>query len=63
MKKLRVIVEEDGSVTADAVGFKGKGCEKVLAELAKELGTVKSRKNKPEYFQQADTVAQQRQGT
>lgn len=61
MKSIRVIVEEDGSITSEAIGFKGKGCDKVLNELAKALGTVKSRKDKPEYFQ--STAAQQKVGS
>jgi hypothetical protein len=51
MKKVILEVSADGEVTIEAVGFKGPACEKATKALEESLGTVKSRKKKPEYHQ------------
>lgn len=61
MKTLNVVIAEDGSVKIDALGFKGKACEKMTAELAKALGTPGESKKKPEYWQ-AEVKQQQKVG-
>ena len=59
-KTIEVIVNTDGGIKIDAVGFKGADCEKATAFLEKALGQVKGRQKKPEYHQRVQ--ARQRLG-
>ncbi len=52
-KTIEVVVNTDGGIRIDAVGFKGADCEKATAFLEKALGTVKGKQKKPEYYRQA----------
>lgn len=52
-KNIVVIVKPDGSISIDAVGFKGAECEKATKFLHDSLGQVQSSKKKPEYIQTA----------
>ena len=54
MKYVTVTVELDGTVKAEAHGFKGPACLKALACLD-GLGTVIERKKKPEFDQKEET--------
>jgi Protein of unknown function (DUF2997) len=51
-KFITCVVEDDGSVTAEATGYAGKGCVAKIAELLSILGgeTI-SAGHKPEYHQ------------
>lgn len=51
MKTIFIEVNQDGAVTVDAVGFKGKGCEAATRAIEQALGTVKKSTKKPEYSQ------------
>ncbi len=51
-KTIEVIVQPDGQLKIDAVGFKGADCEKATAFLEKALGQVKGKARKPEYYRQ-----------
>ena len=53
MRTVEVIVNQDGSIKIDAVGFKGADCEKATAFLEQALGEVKGRQQKPEFHQTA----------
>ena len=55
MKLITCTIEDDGSVTADASGYHGKGCESVLAKLLAAIGTKISAGHKPEYHQNVQT--------
>ena len=48
-------IEDDGSVTADAAGFQGKGCAEILDKLLTAIGTKISAGHKPEYHQNVTT--------
>jgi hypothetical protein len=52
MRTIEVIVQPDGQLKIDAVGFKGADCEKATAFLEKALGQVKGKAKKPEYYRQ-----------
>lgn len=58
MKTIKVIVEEDGSLSVDMLGFKGNECDKLRDEIAKEMGIVTKSIKKPEYFQEVKRTAQ-----
>jgi hypothetical protein len=57
-KSIEVIVMPDGSLKIDAVGFKGADCEKATAFLEKELGQIKVKRKKPEYYRQTQNQQQ-----
>jgi len=60
-RTIEVIVQPDGSLTIDAVGFQGADCEKATAFLEQALGQTTGREKKPEYYRRVQR--QQRVGT
>ena len=52
MKTIEVIVQKDGTLKIDAVGFSGADCEKATAFLEQALGTVANKQKKPEFHRQ-----------
>ena len=60
-KELKVIVEEDGTVTIEAIGYQGPLCEAAVKELEEWLGgeTLESHR-KPEWFVSRKQQVQQR---
>lgn len=53
MPKQIEITFKDGAVKLEGHGFKGKECDKAMADYEQALGQVSDRKNKPEYLQQS----------
>lgn len=51
-KTIEVIVQQDGSLKIDAVGFQGADCEKATAFLEQALGHSTEKQRKPEYYRQ-----------
>ena len=49
-KTIEVIVQPDGSLKIDAVGFQGADCEKATRFLEQALGTVAGKQKKPDYY-------------
>ena len=49
-KTIEVIVQPDGSLKIDAVGFQGADCEKATAFLEEALGQITDKQKKPEYY-------------
>ncbi len=49
-KEIEVVVNPDGSVSIDAIGFEGKACEDATRELEKVLGETISEHRKNEYY-------------
>ena len=58
MKQILIEVDTTGAVKIEAVGFKGSSCEQATAAFEKALGTVASKKKKPEYYNENQTTAQ-----
>ena len=48
-KTIKVVIDQDGSVEIEAIGYKGPECEKATQALEEAIGDVVSRKKKPEY--------------
>ena len=46
-KRVKVIISPDGSVKLDAIGYQGKGCEKVTKLLAGAVGKAEDEGKKP----------------
>jgi hypothetical protein len=57
---IEVTIEEDGAVKIEAKGFQGADCDKATKFLEEALGTVGSKRKKPEH---AQTAPQQRKAT
>ena len=49
-KTIEVIVNTDGSLKIDAVGFQGADCEKATAFLERALGKPTGKQKKPEFY-------------
>jgi hypothetical protein len=57
------VINDDGSVTADAAGFKGKGCVETISKLLSILhGQTLGATHKPEYRQNVAAAAQIKAG-
>ena len=50
MPQLEVLIDEDGNVSIEAIGFKGKACDLATADLEKALGKVKTKNRKKEFY-------------
>jgi hypothetical protein len=61
-RTVEIIVAPTGSLTIEAVGFKGADCEKVTRALEEALGAAKNRSRKPEYYASTTTKRQQKLG-
>lgn len=61
-QEIHVLIEPDGSVKIDAVGFTGADCEQATAFLEKALGHVQQKRRKPEYFLRNRTRQRQNLG-
>jgi len=48
-KEINIIFLPDGTSNVDAIGFKGKECDKLPKAIEEALGEVTERQNKPEY--------------
>lgn len=54
MKTIIVRINPDGTAEVEAVGFKGKTCEKATAAIEEALGKVTRTKKKPEWHATAE---------
>ena len=61
-RTIEVIVQPDGQIAIEAMGFAGADCEKATAFLEQALGVVQERRKKPEYHKRALTQARQQVG-
>jgi len=61
-RSIEILILPDGSITIDAVGFKGADCEQATEFLEAALGVVNERTKKPEYHQTCTAKHQQRVG-
>jgi hypothetical protein len=60
---IEVLVASDGTITIDAVGFKGADCDQATKFLEVALGLTAEKRRKPEYHQSRTVKGQQRLGT
>jgi len=61
-KAIEVVIQPDGSLKIDAVGFTGSDCDKATAFLEKALGQAVGKGRKPEYYTTARVNQQQKAG-
>lgn len=60
-QSVEVIVQPDGKLQIEAVGFTGADCEKATRFLEAALGGTKERRRKPEYHRANTAKAKLRQ--
>lgn len=58
-KEIVITIHDDGSITIEGKNFSGAECEKATAAFERELGEVKKKTRKPEYFAKAAHSASQ----
>jgi hypothetical protein len=61
-RTIEIIIQPNGELQIDAVGFKGPDCEKATQFLEQALGVVAQKRKKPEYDQQTKKTNLQRLG-
>ena len=62
-RSIEVIVNADGSLVVDAIGFKGPDCEKATRFLEEALGRIVVKQRKPAYGERNQMRRQQRVGS
>jgi hypothetical protein len=62
-RSIEILIAPDGSLTIDAVGFKGAGCDQATKFLEQALGLTAGKQRKPEFHQTTRRQHQQRLGT
>ena len=62
MRKIKIVIKEDGTVEADAIGFQGKACEEAMKFISDALGEEISEKKKAEYHRRDKRGQQQKAG-
>ncbi len=61
-KKIEITVSPEGATSIKTVGFTGGSCRDATRDLERALGVSGRESLLPEYFQQANTGEQLRQG-
>lgn len=59
---IEILVAPDGTLTIDAVGFKGADCDQATKFLEVALGLTAGKQRKPEYHQSRTAKRQQQVG-
>ncbi|MDE2100944.1 MAG: DUF2997 domain-containing protein [Patescibacteria group bacterium] len=62
IKQIKAVIDADGNVTMEGIGFKGTACDKAMAALEKAIGIQTKRVNKPEYNAQGIISTTQKVG-
>lgn len=62
MRQILIDIDVDGQVVIEAVGFRGRACEKATAAIEAALGRVGRVNHKPEYYAQEQAKAVQSVG-
>ncbi len=52
-KTIEIIVQPNGELKIDAVGFSGSDCEQATKFLEESLGTVGDKRKKPEFYRRS----------
>ena len=59
-KTVTITISDDGSITGDIAGGKGKDCEGIVDDLLNALGDEKKVTKKPEYYKDEKVQVRQR---
>ena len=59
-RTVTVLINEDGTVEFDQIGYKGKECSGDIQDLINEIGDEKKVTRKPEYYKDNKVQIKQR---
>lgn len=62
-KEIEIVIDENGEMTIEAIGYKGKGCAEDIEALMKEIGAKdnkKSTKKKEYYLKEKSNITQKK---
>ena len=62
-RSIEIIIAPDGTLSVDAIGFKGADCEQATKFLETALGLTCHKQRKPEYHQRKTIVNRQQAGS
>lgn len=62
-RSIEILIAPDGSLSIDAVGFKGTDCDQATKFLEQALGVTHEKRRKPEYHQSRHAKPQQKLGS
>jgi hypothetical protein len=48
-KELEIVIETDGTLSIDQIGWEGKACDGAIDDMLKSLGKVTDKKKKADY--------------
>jgi hypothetical protein len=60
--QIKVVIDADGNVIMEGIGFKGTACDKAMSALEAAIGIQTKRVNKPEYTTQGSVSQSQKVG-
>ncbi|MCL5037071.1 MAG: DUF2997 domain-containing protein [Chloroflexi bacterium] len=55
-EEIEITISPDGTIHGHTMGIKGKECMEVVKRLAKEVGTVESKRFTSEYYEEEETA-------
>jgi hypothetical protein len=61
-RSIEILIAPDGTLTIDAIGFKGADCDQATKFLEQALGLTAEKQRKPEFHQSRTAKRQQRLG-
>lgn len=61
-REIEVLVDQDGTVSIEAIGYEGAHCEAATEHIERALGRVHKRRRKPEYYRRSRQEGQTRAG-
>ena len=59
-KTIKVLINDDGTIEFDQIGYKGKECENDIQDLINAMGEEKKVTRKPEYYKDNKVQVKQR---
>ncbi len=59
-KEIEIVVETDGTVKADQIGWEGKSCDNAIDDLLKTIGKNVKSTRKKEWFKNQKVKLEQR---
>ncbi len=59
-KTIKVLINDDGTMEFDQVGYHGKECKGDIDDLIKAIGNEKTRIKKPEFYKDQKVQVRQR---
>ena len=62
-RSIEILIAPDGTLTIDAVGFKGADCDQATKFLEVALGLTARKQRKPEYHQRRSGLNRQQIGS